>query len=59
NYRYKAGVVTYLEVVATENAALVARLAAVDIETRRISSTVLLVRALGGDWRTARPAGVR
>ena len=59
NYRYKAGVVTYLEVVATENAALVARLAAVDIETRRISSTVLLVRALGGDWRTGRPAGVR
>lgn len=59
NYRYKGGVVTYLEVVATENAALAARLAAVDIETRRISATVLLVRALGGDWQAARPAGDR
>lgn len=53
-YRYKGGVVTYLEVVSTENAALAARLAAVDIETRRISATVLLVRALGGDWQAAR-----
>jgi outer membrane protein TolC len=52
NYRYKGGVVTYLEVVATENAALSARLAAVDIEVRRLSATVLLVRALGGDWQS-------
>ena len=50
NLRYKGGLVTYLEVVSTENAALAARLAAADIDIRRATATVLLVRALGGDW---------
>ncbi len=49
-YRYKAGVVTYLEVSTTENAALQARLAVVTIELRRVNSTVLLIKALGGGW---------
>lgn len=51
NLRYKGGIVTYLEVVSTENAALAARLAAVDIGIRRTNATVLLVKALGGDWQ--------
>lgn len=55
NLRYKGGIATYLEVVSTENAALAARLSAVDIQMRRASATVLLVKALGGDWQ--RPAG--
>ena len=50
NLRYKGGLVTYLEVVSTENAALAARLAEADIGIRRASATVLLVKALGGDW---------
>jgi len=50
NLRYKGGIVTYLEVVSTENAALAARLAAVDISIRRTNATVQLVKALGGDW---------
>ncbi len=55
NLRYKGGIVTYLEVVATENAALAAQLAAADIEIRRAAATVALVRALGGDWNPPPP----
>jgi NodT family efflux transporter outer membrane factor (OMF) lipoprotein len=51
NLRYKGGIVSYLEVVSTENAALAARLAAADIGIRRTNATVLLVKALGGDWQ--------
>jgi len=58
NLRYKGGIVTYLEVVSTENAALAARLSAEDIEIRRAAATVLLVKALGGDWNPPRPATV-
>jgi NodT family efflux transporter outer membrane factor (OMF) lipoprotein len=49
-YRYKAGIVTYLEVVAAENAALAARLSAADIQVRRMIASVQLVKALGGGW---------
>jgi NodT family efflux transporter outer membrane factor (OMF) lipoprotein len=55
NLRYKGGIVTYLEVVSTENAALSARVSAADIDIRRAAATVLLVRALGGDWNRAAP----
>lgn len=51
--RYQGGIVTYLEVVATESAALSAKLAAVDIQTRRIAASIQLVKALGGDWGSA------
>ncbi len=51
NYRYRGGIVTYLEVVSTENAALAARLAALGIEIQRLTATVQLVQALGGDWQ--------
>ena len=50
-YRYKAGLVTYLEVATTENAALQAQLASVDIQLRRLNASVLLVKALGGGWQ--------
>jgi len=49
-YQYEMGLVTYLQIVATENAALAARLVAADIQIRRMSASVLLVKALGGGW---------
>jgi outer membrane protein, multidrug efflux system len=49
-YRYKAGLVTYLEVATTENTSLQAQLANVTIELRRMNASVLLVKALGGGW---------
>jgi NodT family efflux transporter outer membrane factor (OMF) lipoprotein len=56
NLRYKGGIVTYLEVVSTQNAALAARLSAADIDIRRATATVQLVKALGGDWNPANVA---
>jgi outer membrane protein, multidrug efflux system len=50
-YRYKAGLVTYLEVSATETTALQAQLTQMSILNRRMSACVLLIRALGGGWR--------
>jgi NodT family efflux transporter outer membrane factor (OMF) lipoprotein len=51
-YRYKAGLVTYLEVATTETTALQAQLSRVNILNRRMDASVLLVKALGGGWRT-------
>jgi NodT family efflux transporter outer membrane factor (OMF) lipoprotein len=49
-YRYKAGLVTYLEVATTETTALQAQLSNVSIQQRRMNASVLLVKALGGGW---------
>ena len=50
-YRYKAGLVTYLEVASAQNTSLQAQLANVAIQLRRLNASVLLVRALGGGWQ--------
>ena len=52
-YRYKAGLVTYLEVSTAENTSLQAQLSNVSIQLRRLNASVLLVKALGGGWRTS------
>jgi len=44
-----------LEVAATQSAALSSRLTAADIDIRRASATVQLVKALGGDWNPTAP----
>ena len=51
NLRYAAGVATYLEVATTETTALQAQLTAITIDARRLNSSVMLVKALGGGWR--------
>ncbi|HEY4446586.1 MAG TPA: efflux transporter outer membrane subunit [Steroidobacteraceae bacterium] len=54
-YRYKAGLVTYLEVATNENTALQAQLSNVTIQLRRMNASVLLVKALGGGWQRGDP----
>jgi NodT family efflux transporter outer membrane factor (OMF) lipoprotein len=49
--RYVSGIVTYLEVAASETAALQAQLSAINIRARRLNAAVVLVKALGGGWR--------
>jgi NodT family efflux transporter outer membrane factor (OMF) lipoprotein len=51
-YRYKAGLVTYLEVATNENTFLQAQLSDVSIQVRRMNASVLLVKALGGGWKS-------
>jgi NodT family efflux transporter outer membrane factor (OMF) lipoprotein len=53
-HRYKSGLVTYLEVSSTETTALQAQLTQLSILNRRMSASVLLIRALGGGWRVGR-----
>ena len=48
--RYKAGTVSYLDVVITQTAALNNERTAVDILGRRMVASVRLVQALGGGW---------
>jgi NodT family efflux transporter outer membrane factor (OMF) lipoprotein len=48
--RYKGGVTSYLEVITAQSAALADEVTAVNILGRRMSSTVLLIQALGGGW---------
>jgi NodT family efflux transporter outer membrane factor (OMF) lipoprotein len=49
-YQYKAGTVAYLQVITAQAAALQEQRAAVDVLTRRMVSSVLLIQALGGGW---------
>ena len=48
--RYRGGIVSYLDVITAQNAALANERAAVSLLLRRISASVLLLKSLGGGW---------
>jgi NodT family efflux transporter outer membrane factor (OMF) lipoprotein len=48
--QYKAGTVSYLNVIIVQTAALASERNAVDIRNRRLAANVALIRALGGGW---------
>lgn len=48
--QYRAGTVSYLNVVTAQATALNNERAAVDLHNRRLAAAVLLIRALGGGW---------
>ncbi len=50
--RYKAGFVSYLEVVDANRAVLQSERAFVQVAAQRMNDTVRLIKALGGGWQT-------
>ncbi|HEY7290610.1 MAG TPA: efflux transporter outer membrane subunit [Vicinamibacterales bacterium] len=53
NLRYRGGLASYLEVVVAQSVALQNERAAVDVLTRRMTASVLLIKGLGGGWNVA------
>ena len=51
--QYKAGTVSYLNVMTAQTAALSNRQTAVQLHSDRMSASVQLVKALGGGWNVA------
>jgi len=50
NTRYRGGVTSYLEVTTAQSTALLDERVAVQIQGRRMTACVLLIKALGGGW---------
>lgn len=48
--RYKAGLVSYIEVIDSQRTQLASEISLTQARADRLSTTVLLVRALGGGW---------
>jgi outer membrane protein TolC len=51
--QYKAGTVSYLNVITAQTTALSNELTAIQILGRRMTSAVLLIQALGGGWNVS------
>jgi NodT family efflux transporter outer membrane factor (OMF) lipoprotein len=48
--QYRAGTTDYLQVISTQTVAFQSERTAIDILTRRLTASVLLIQALGGGW---------
>jgi NodT family efflux transporter outer membrane factor (OMF) lipoprotein len=57
--QYKAGTVSYLDVVTAQSAQSNAELTAVQLLGRRLNASVTLLKAAGGDWRRTAETGAR
>jgi NodT family efflux transporter outer membrane factor (OMF) lipoprotein len=57
--QYKAGIVSYLNVVTAQTIALTNERAAISISGQRLNAAVLLVKALGGGWSAPEAHGVK
>jgi NodT family efflux transporter outer membrane factor (OMF) lipoprotein len=55
--QYKAGTINYLNVVTAQAAQLANELSAVDVLGRRLTASVVLIKALGGGWHGPNPTG--
>ncbi len=53
--RYRAGMVSYLEVVVSERTALATELLANQVLEQRFQASVSLIKALGGGWDSSSP----
>ncbi|HEY3327973.1 MAG TPA: efflux transporter outer membrane subunit [Novimethylophilus sp.] len=51
--QYKAGTVSYINVVNVQTIALINERAALNIQGNRLTAAVLLIKALGGGWNAA------
>jgi multidrug efflux system outer membrane protein len=58
NTRYRAGLVSYLEVIESERTALTAEREAARLTGQRLVNSVQLVKALGGGWQDSNVAQV-
>jgi NodT family efflux transporter outer membrane factor (OMF) lipoprotein len=50
--QYRAGITDYLAVITAQNVALTNERTSADLLTRRLTASVLLIKALGGGWST-------
>jgi NodT family efflux transporter outer membrane factor (OMF) lipoprotein len=53
--QYKAGIVSYLNVVTVQTIALTNERSAINISGQRLNAAVLLIKALGGGWSASAP----